>query len=136
MMQIMPATAAAITHDRTLAGVNKKRLDDPGYSMTLGQSYMRDILERQNGNLVGLAAAYNAGEGNLMKWMSLHDGIDDPLLFIESVPAAETRDYIKRVLMNMWMYRTRLGQAADGLDEAAAGAWPLYKQTGVAAPLQ
>jgi len=134
VMQIMPATAAAITHDRTLAGVNKSRLDDPGYSMTLGQSYLRDILERQNGNLVGLAAAYNAGEGNLMKWMSLHDGVDDPLLFIESVPASETRDYIKRVLMNMWMYRTRLGQATYGLDDAASGAWPLYKQTGAGAP--
>jgi soluble lytic murein transglycosylase-like protein len=128
VMQIMPATAAIITHDRTLAGANKKRLDDPTYSMTLGQSYLRDILERQNGSLVGLAAAYNAGEGNLMKWMTLHDGVSDPLLFIESVPNPETRDYIKRVLMNMWMYRTRLGQEADGLDEAAAGDWPVYKQ--------
>jgi soluble lytic murein transglycosylase-like protein len=130
VMQIMPATAAAITHDRSLAGANKKRLDDPAYSMTLGQNYLRDILERQNGNLVGLAAAYNAGEGNLAKWMSLHDGVSDPLLFIESVPNPETRDYIKRVLVNMWMYRTRFGQTAVGLDDAASGGWPLYQQSG------
>ena len=130
VMQIMPSTAAVITHDRSLAGVNKKRLDDPVYSMTLGQNYLRDILQRQNGNLVTVAVAYNAGEGNLMKWQTLNDGISDPLLFIESVPNPETRDYIKRVLMNMWMYHTRLGQTAVGLDDAAAGSWPLYKQSG------
>ena len=127
VMQIMPATAVAITHDRTLAGANKGKLDDPQYSMTLGQDYLSGILDRQMGSLVGLAAAYNAGEGNLAKWMALHDDISDPLLFIESVPLAETRDYIKRVIMNMWMYRARFGQTADGLDDAASGAWPVYK---------
>ena len=130
VMQIMPTTAADITHDSSLAKRNKVRLDDPVYSMTLGQDYLRDLLDRQNGNLFGLAAAYNAGAGNLSKWMSLHEGMNDPLLFIESLPPAETRDYIKRVMMNMWMYRKRFGQAADGLDDAASGAWPVYTQAG------
>ncbi len=130
VMQIMPTTAADITHDSSLAKRNKVRLDDPVYSMTLGQDYLRDLLDRQNGNLFGLAAAYNAGAGNLSKWMSLHEGMNDPLLFIESLPPAETRDYIKRVMMNMWMYRKRLGQPADGLDDAASGAWPVYTQSG------
>ncbi len=129
VMQIMPATAAVITHDSSLARKNKSRLDDPVYSMTLGQDYLRDLLDSQNGNLFGLAAAYNAGPGNLSRWMALHEGMNDPLLFIESLPAAETRDYIKRVMVNMWMYRKRLGEPADGLDDAAAGGWPTYTQT-------
>ena len=41
----------------------------------------------------------------------------------------ETRDYIKRVMTNMWMYRRRLGQPTAGLDDAAAGGWPTYTQT-------
>ena len=126
VMQIMPQTAVTITHDASLAGRNKSRLNDPTYSITLGQNYLRDLLERQNGNLFSIAAAYNAGEGNLSKWQSLRADDTDPLLFIETIPLAETRDYIKRVMTNMWMYRLRLGEETTGLDDAASGAWPTY----------
>jgi soluble lytic murein transglycosylase-like protein len=126
VMQIMPQTAVTITHDASLAGRNKIRLDDPIYSITLGQNYLRDLIERQNGNLFSIAAAYNAGEGNLSKWQSLRADDTDPLLFIETIPLAETRDYIKRVMTNMWMYRLRLGEETNGLDDAASGAWPTY----------
>ena len=126
-MQIMPETAVTITHDRSLAGRNKERLDDPVYNMTLAQNYLRDLLEKQNGNLFSIAAAYNAGEGNLSKWQALRESDPDPLLFIETIPLAETRDYIKRVMTNFWMYRLRLGEPVTGLDDAAAGAWPIYR---------
>jgi soluble lytic murein transglycosylase len=128
IMQIMPATAVTITRDSSLAGRNKARLDDPVYSITLGHNYLRDLLIRQNGNLINSAAAYNAGEGNLSKWQAVRGGDNDPLLFVETLPLAETRDYVKRVMTNMWMYRRRLGQAPIGLDEAAAGAWPTHVQ--------
>jgi soluble lytic murein transglycosylase len=127
VMQIMPETAVTITHDRSLAGRNKERLDDPVYNMTLAQNYLRDLLEKQNGNLFSIAAAYNAGEGNLSKWQALRESDPDPLLFIETIPLAETRDYIKRVMTNFWMYRLRLGEPVTGLDDAAAGAWPIYR---------
>jgi soluble lytic murein transglycosylase-like protein len=128
VMQIMPTTAAVITGDRSLARRNRARLDDPVYSMTLGQDYLRDLLDRQNGNLFSLAAAYNAGPGSISRWMSLHEGMNDSLLFIESIPAAETRNYIKRVMVNLWMYRKRLGEPIDGLDDVAQGRWPVYAQ--------
>jgi soluble lytic murein transglycosylase-like protein len=124
VMQIMPATAAIITRDSSLARRNRARLDDPVYSM--GQDYLRDLIDRQSGNLFSLAAAYNAGPGSISRWMSLHEGMNDSLLFIETVPAAETRNYIKRVMVNLWMYRKRLGEPIDGLDDVAAGRWPLY----------
>jgi soluble lytic murein transglycosylase-like protein len=129
LMQLMPATAVAVADDPSLARGNRARLDDPSYSMALGQDHLRDLLDRQNGNLLSLAAAYNAGGGNLSRWMEALEGNNDPLLFIESLPAAETRDYIKRVMMNLWMYRIILGEHADGLDETAAGTWPTYRQT-------
>src|SRR6202030_3094749 len=56
VMQIMPQTAVTITHDQSLAGRNKDRLDDPVYNMTLAQNYLRDLLEKQNGNLFSIAA--------------------------------------------------------------------------------
>jgi peptidoglycan lytic transglycosylase len=128
VMQIMPTTAAVITGDRSLARRNRARLDDPVYSMTLGQDYLRDLLDRQSGNLFSLAAAYNAGPGSISRWMSLHEGMNDCLVFIESLPAAETRNYIKRVMVNLWMYRKRLGEPIDGLDDVAQGRWPVYAQ--------
>ena len=127
VMQIMPATAVEIAHDPSLARSNKDRLDDPAFSMMLGQDYLQGLLDRQNGNLLSLAAAYNAGAGNLAKWLMTQDSNDDPLLFIENLPAPETRDYVKRVMMNFWMYRKRLGEPVDGLDETAAGNWPTYR---------
>lgn len=128
VMQIMPATAAIISRDSSLARRNRARLDDPVYSMTLGQDYLRDLIDRQSGNLFSLAAAYNAGPGSISRWMSLHEGMNDSLMFIETVPPAETRNYIKRVMVNLWMYRKRLGEPIDGLDDVAAGRWPLYAQ--------
>jgi soluble lytic murein transglycosylase-like protein len=135
LMQLMPRTAAAVADDATLARGNRARLDDPSYSMALGQDHIRDLLDRQNGNLLSLAAAYNAGAGNLSRWMETQEGNNDPLLFIESIPAPETRDYIKRVMINLWMYRIRFGEPAVGLDETAAGVWPIYQQAGSVQPI-
>jgi soluble lytic murein transglycosylase len=124
-----------VSRDRSLARGNRAKLYDPVFSMSLGQDHLRELIYRQNGNLFGLATAYNAGSGNLSRWMALHEGVSDPLLFIETLPAAETRNYIKRVMVNLWMYRKRLGEPMDGLDDAAQGRWPVYVQAiGAAQP--
>ena len=47
-------------------------------------------------------------------------------MFIESIPLFETRDYVERVLTNLWIYRYRLGQPAPSLDAIASGEWPSY----------
>jgi peptidoglycan lytic transglycosylase len=127
LMQIMPATAAIVAHDKSLAGRDRAKLDDPEYSLTLGQTYLENLLDLEDGSLLALAAAYNAGAGNVAKWTAARDGLNDPLLFIESLPVPETRDYIKRVMMNIWMYRLRLHEPIDSVDDAAAGRWPMYK---------
>lgn len=81
-----------------------------------------------NGNLVELAAAYNAGPGALTRWMGTRGPMmQDPLLFIESMPAGQTRDYVKRVLTYYWMYSRRTGEDAPTLDETAKGNWPKYR---------
>ena len=50
----------------------------------------------------------------------------DALLFIESLPAPETRHFITRILYSYWMYAARLGQPTPSLDDVAAGKWPSY----------
>ena len=72
-----------------------------------------------------MLAAYNAGMGTVVKFEKSFSTYD-PLLYIESFPAYETRSYIKRVMSNMWLYRARLGQPLTSMEELANGIWPLY----------
>jgi len=129
LMQIMPATAAFVTGDRKLryrSGRNK--LFGMALNMNIGQAYLKGLLEDEaiRGNLMLALASYNAGPGNVQRWQNEIGKNDDPLLFMESLPAPETRLYIQKVLRNIWLYRDRLGQPAPSLEALAAGLWPLY----------
>jgi soluble lytic murein transglycosylase len=76
-----------------------------------------------------LAIAYNAGPGNLAKYRAAVGNDPDPLLFIESIPGRETRQFIERVLTNFWIYQQRFAQSSPSLDALASGAWPVYSPT-------
>ncbi|HEV7960793.1 MAG TPA: lytic transglycosylase domain-containing protein, partial [Rhizomicrobium sp.] len=122
IMQLMPKTAELIG-GAGAAG----QLDDPSYSMSLGQRYISELLDRLNGNLLELGGAYNAGPGNAARWIVTKAGKDDPLLFVESIPIAETRAYVRRLMEYQWMYHRRFGEDARSLDETARGEWPVYR---------
>jgi len=128
LMQITPATASHITRDRSLARANKDKLLDPTFNITLGQDYLTELMGSGEpyGNLFMLTTAYNGGPGNLNRWLASMDFRGDPFLFIESIPAAETRGYIERVVTNYWIYSERLGQPVGSLDASASGVWPVY----------
>ena len=129
LMQIMPGTANLID-----SSVDVSDLKDPTTSLDLGQRYISDLLDKMNGNLFQLAAAYDSGPGNVWRWRD-RPGIDksDPLLFIESIPSPETRNYVKRVMTYYWMYNRRRNETAGTLDQAAEGQWPIYRRP-VSAP--
>ncbi|WP_448189144.1 lytic transglycosylase domain-containing protein [Azospirillum sp. sgz301742] len=131
LMQIIPATAEHVVGRHEDLG-NKdsepSALFDPANNMELGQRYLAEVMAMPEvgNNLFLLAMAYNAGPGTLSKWRREMDDVTDPLLFIESVPYGETRDYVGKVLANYWIYRMRLGQPTTSLDAVAAGGWPVY----------
>ena len=128
LMQVMPATAAYITGDAGLRDGSSRRLHDPAYSLELGQRYLLQLSGQENvqGNLIRLLAAYNAGPGNLSRWMPANGHREDPFLFIESIPFNETRAYVQRVLAYSWIYASRLGLPAPSLDALAAGSAPRF----------
>ena len=127
LMQLMPATAGWIAGER-YRGAKRAELFEPALNLSLGQRYIGMLLDQPDiaGNLFYAAAAYNGGPGNLNKWRDRIDYVDDPLLFIESLPSRETRDYVEQVMANLWVYRHRMGQATPTLDALIAGAWPIY----------
>jgi len=126
LMQLMPGTA------RIVARQNKMKMSDiditkPEHNMFLGQQHIVDLFANPavDNNVIKMLAAYNAGVGMMSKFEKNFD-TDDPLLYIESFPAFETRGYIKRVMSNLWLYRARLGQPLTSMEELADGKWPLY----------
>ncbi len=129
LMQLMPRTAGYMAGDNSLRHKKSRhRLLAPEYNIELGQRYLQHLLEMPmiRGNLFYLAAAYNAGPGNLQRW--LREGREaDPLLFIETIPLGETRLFVQRVLTNHWIYRARIGQPQDSLAATVTGDWPLYR---------
>lgn len=123
LMQLMPATARALAGRPLPSG----KLLEPETNIALGQKYIHRLLAdgAVNGNLIRLAAAYNAGPGNIAKWQR-QTAEDDPLLFIASLPSRETRIFIESVLTDLWIYRMRLGQQSPSLAALASGGWPMY----------
>ena len=128
LMQLMPGTASYVANDRSLRGRDKTKLLAPNFNMRLGQKYIAYLMAQEGirGNLFMLTAAYNGGPGNLKKWLKSAKHQDDPLLFIESIPSRETRNFVERVLANFWIYRERLKQDTPSLDAVATGHWPYY----------
>lgn len=126
LMQVMPATARWITRNRSLLRKNRHRLFEPEFNMALGQQYIEHLMTMDyvDGNMLMALAAYNGGPGSLVNWRKEVKFDQDPLLFIESIGFYETRDYIERVMANLWLYRMRLGQDTPSLDALASGAWP------------
>ena len=122
-MQIMPATASFVTKNRTYRGRGRHLLLNPQRNLEIGQAYINKLLNEPliDGSIVRLLAAYNGGPGNLRKWLARVDHQDDPFLLIESIPARETRHYIKSVISNLALYRRQLGEPAPELRELAAG---------------
>ena len=129
LMQIMPQTAAFISGDRSFSRQQgRDQLLDAQTNLGLGQKYLTMLLSKKyfDNNLILALAAYNGGPGNVRRWHKELANVDDPLLFIESIPAPETLGYIHKVMTNFWIYRDRLGQEASSQRILSAESWPLY----------
>lgn len=126
LMQIMPSTAKRVARQNQV-DISQIDMTNPEHNMFLGQQYIVDLLAHPNieNNIIKMLAAYNAGMGTMVKFEKSFYTYD-PLLYIESFPAYETRGYIKRVMSNLWLYRARLDQPLTSLRELANGNWPLY----------
>ena len=126
VMQIMPSTAKRVArkNDVKMSDID---MSNPEHNMFLGQQYIVDLLQHQliQNNIIKMLVAYNAGMVNLVKFEKAFS-TSDPLLYVESFPAYETRNYIKRVMSNLWLYRARLNQPLTALKELADGNWPYY----------
>ena len=129
LMQLMPRTAQYLAGGRNFdTKAAQVILKNPEDNLRLGQIYLKELLDHPavNGDLMSLAIAYNAGPGNLSRWKRERKRIDEPLLFIETIPFGETRAFVERVLSNYWIYRVRMGQETPTLEAVASGRWARF----------
>jgi soluble lytic murein transglycosylase len=104
LMQIMPEEAARIGADGGLGEVTREDLFDPATNIAVGAAEFSQKLERMDDNRTLAIAAYNAGEQPVREWVT-RTGLDDLDRFIEAIPYAETRLYVKTVTRNQHEYR-------------------------------
>ena len=106
VMQLMTPTAQE-TATRSGIGWQPGSMVEPAYNMRLGSWYFARLLERYGGNYVLAVAAYNAGAGNVNKWLAANGDPrtgTDTLRWIEAIPFSETRAYVQHVLENAVVY--------------------------------
>ena len=107
LMQIMPKTGRSLhTNSNMTRPFKTDILFDPETNIQLGIQYIHQLKNRFKKNKTHVLISYNAGPHNLKKWLTRFKHIDDPDVFIESIPYPETRKYVKKVLRNHGIYKT------------------------------
>ncbi|HFB97823.1 MAG TPA: tetratricopeptide repeat protein, partial [Bryobacterales bacterium] len=116
-MQLMPETAREVARRLGMPAPSTRLLHDPRTAVTLGAWLLAGHLERYGGNLPLAIAAYNAGEAAVDRWLEERPGL--PIdVFLEEISYAETRNYVRKVLANLWVYSRLYGRGlADFADE-------------------
>jgi soluble lytic murein transglycosylase len=103
LMQLLPATAELVARGLKMADLNQQHLTNPRVNIRLGVAFLAGQLRKYNGNLERTLAAYNGGERSFKRALTLPYA-DDADMFVEEIEFRETRNYVKTVLRNYWMY--------------------------------
>ena len=112
LMQIMPRTARAIARQHKVRYRRADLTKKPEYNVMLGVAHLGDLLEDYNDSYILTLVAYNAGGGRVRNWTKEFgdprtadvDAID----WVERIPFTETRNYVKKILTGVQIFRARL----------------------------
>lgn len=116
LMQVLPGTGQMMARRLGVTNFDAAQLTaNPSLNARLGAAYLTELTEEFGASLALVAAGYNAGPGRPRQWI---ESLGDPrspqvdiIDWVESVPFAETRNYIMRVAESLIVYRTRLAGA-------------------------
>lgn len=112
LMQVMPATAKAISQREHINFSDKTQLFSAQKNINIGVAYLQHLAKRFNQHPVLIAAAYNAGPRQVVYWMKNHPPrqVD---IWIETLPWPETRNYLKNIIAFYTVYQYLLNQKPD-----------------------
>lgn len=108
LMQLMPATAKEQARRDGLSYNYSGLTGDPGYNIRLGSEYFSDMVDYWNGSVLLAIASYNAGPGNVRRWVNTNGDPRSPSVdavrWIEEIPFYETKTYVRNVMSNLIVY--------------------------------
>lgn len=111
-MQLMPGTAREQAGKSGVGYDDYRLISDPSYNVALGSAYFQRMLNTWGGSVPLAVASYNAGAGNVRKWVNTYGdprGNVDVVKWIEAIPYIETRGYVQRVIENSVVYDSLRG---------------------------
>lgn len=109
LLQIMMATGEVLAEGQGLETFKADDLFLPRINIALGADYLTELTAKFDGRLSASIASYNAGPEAVQEWLpegapSSELARDDE--WVESIPYEQTRNYVKRVLRSLHVYRT------------------------------
>ncbi len=141
LMQVVPATGAAIAAKIGQPWNGADTLFDPDANIAIGTAYLRQLMDRYGGKPYQVIAGYNAGPTPLNRWVSQRPTMD-PDFWIETISYKETREYVARVLSFSTIYdwrmdgsALRLGDRMQGLTNGPRKAFACPVEPAAVAPL-
>ena len=119
ILQIMPGTARGVCGKYRVKCDVGRLMSDGGYNARLASAYVADTTDDFAGSYVMAIAGYNAGPGRVRDWVGKigdprEPGVD-AIDWVEMLNLDETRDYVKKVLANVQIYRAELDDPARAL---------------------
>jgi soluble lytic murein transglycosylase len=112
LMQLMTGTAREQAGKLGMDYDGYKLISDPNYNVMIGSAYFQRMLNTWNGSVPLAVASYNAGSGNVSKWIARYGDPRsnvDMLKWIEAIPYVETKAYVQRVIENSVVYDSMRG---------------------------
>jgi soluble lytic murein transglycosylase len=103
LLQIMPETGERLALRESLAGFSPDDLFMPSVNIRLGSAYLEQLMNRFGGRRSAAVASYNAGPEAVSGWLDAGPSDDDE--WVEAIPYEQTREYVKRVLRSLHVYR-------------------------------
>jgi soluble lytic murein transglycosylase len=115
LMQLIPPTAERVARRIGLDEPSTSDLYDPALNIELAGHHLASLLVRYDGRRPLAAAAYNAGEHRVDRWIKDVSGqwMD---VWIEGIPFRETRNYVKNVMAFTQVYGQRRGSPRPMLE--------------------
>lgn len=103
LMQIAPITGQWAAEQLNIQSYSEDMLFDPELNIRIGVWYLNVLKNEFDGNIDVMVAGYNAGNGNVKKWLGNPEYSKDGKTLYE-IPFNETKIYQKKVLRDYEIY--------------------------------
>lgn len=116
LMQIAPITANWASEELGIEDFQVEDLFIPEINIRIGAWYLSVLQDEFDDNLQLILAAYNAGSGNVIKWLEDEEYSEDGKT-LKDIPFAETKEYVKKVEKNLRIYNILYEDEFDNVDD-------------------